>query len=297
MIKRTIDISEPSYVHLQHQQLCVDRENETIARVPVEDLGVLVLASPAIVITQAVVALCQQHNVAILFCDDKHLPISVTLPLWGGHSLHAKVLRTQISMTEPTRKRLWREIVQAKIGQQMVTLEWAGASGAGLSRLRASVKSGDPTNCEAQAARRYWQALMGAKFRRDREGGGANSLLNYGYTVMRAMIARAIVGTGLHPALGLHHKNQYNGLGLADDLMEPLRPWVDWEVFKMMRNGEALEIGRASKQVLLGLLSSDVQLGGRVMPLIVASHSMAAGLKAAMTEKLRLGFPERVHRK
>ena len=295
MIKRTIDISEPGYLHVQHRQLCVDRDDETVARVPVEDLAVLVLANPAIVITQAVIALCQQHNVAILFCDEKHLPISVTLPLWGGHSLHAKVLRAQISITEPTRKRLWREIVQAKITQQIVTLERAGVGAPGLGRLRANVKSADPSNCEAQADRQYWRALMGETFRRDSEAGGINNLLNYGYAVMRAMIARAIVGTGLHPALGLHHKNQYNGLCLADDLMEPLRPWVDWEVFKMTRGGRAPAIDRASKQVLLGLLASDARLDERVMPLMVASHSMAAGLKAAMTEKLRLSFPARVH--
>ena len=294
MIKRTIDISRPGYLYVQHQQLCVDRDDETVARVPVEDLGILILAHPAIVVTQAVITLCQQHNVVVVFCDGKHLPISVALPLWEGHSLHTKILRSQISMTEPTRKRLWREIVQEKITQQIVTLEKAGVGATGLRRLRNSVKSGDSSNCEAQAARQYWPALMGETFRRDNETGGANSLLNYGYAVVRAMIARAIVGTGLHPALGLHHSNQYNGLCLADDLMEPLRPWVDWEVFKMTRRDPTPEVNKTSKQALLGLLASDARLGQRVMPLMVASHSMAAGLKAAMNEKLRLNFPERV---
>jgi CRISP-associated protein Cas1 len=295
VIKRTVDISNAGYLHVRNRQLCLEREGATVAHLPVEDLGVLILDHAEIVISQKAIALCQQSNVVILFCDERHLPLSVTLPLWSGHSLHTRVLRTQIEMTQPTRKRLWQEIVKEKIRQQSLTLERTGYEAPSLIRLRKNVKSGDPENCEAQAARQYWRALMGDSFRRDISGDGVNSLLNYGYAVMRAMVARAIVGTGLHPALGLHHKNQYNGLCLADDLMEPLRPWVDWEVFEMKRRGLNLEIDRSTKPALLQLLAVNTRIGGRTTPLMVAAHSMAAALKAAMSGKKRLLFPERVH--
>lgn len=294
MIKRTIDISEQSYLHLQHQQLCVDRGGETIAQIPIEDLGILILQHPAIVITQAVIARCQQNNVAILFCDERHLPISITLPLWKGHSLHTKVLRSQLALTAPARKRLWKQIVREKIRQQAQNLERAGANAKGLRRLIGKVKSGDPQNCEAQAAKQYWPLLMGKEFQRNPNDAGANALLNYGYAVVRAMVARALVGTGLHPAIGLHHKNQYNGLCLADDVMEPFRAWVDWLVFQLQLDDSDSVINQESKQVLLGLLAEDVLVDGRKMPLMLAVHSLAAQLKDALVEKRLLLYPERI---
>lgn len=295
MIKRTIDISEQAYLRVEHRQLCVDKQGETIARISIEDLGILILQHPAIVITQAVITQCQQNNVAIVFSDERHLPISVTLPLWEGHSLHTKVLRDQLAISEPTRKRLWQQVVKLKITEQAITLEKTGNSPKPLYRLRDKVKSGDPDNCEAQAARQYWTLLMGSDFRRDPDGEGINSVLNYGYAVMRAMVARALVGTGLHPAIGLHHKNQYNGLCLADDIMEPFRPWVDWLVCKLAANNEQLEINQQSKQVLLGLLAEEVLLDERKIPLMVAVHSVAAKLKRALIDKQqRLIYPQRL---
>lgn len=295
MIKRVIDISEQSYLHVEQQQLCVDRDKVTIARISIEDLGILILQHPAIVITQTVIMACQQNNVAVLFCDEKHLPISVTLPLWEGHSLHTKVLREQMAISEPTRKRLWQQIVRAKIAEQALTIEQAGANVAGLKRLRSKVKSGDPENCEAQAARQYWTLLMGKAFRRDPDEPGVNSLLNYGYTVMRAMVARALVGTGLHPSIGLHHKNQYNGLCLADDVMEPFRPWVDWQIYKMLQDEVEPVIEKATKQDILSMLSQEVTFEGRKMPLMVAVHSLVARLKQAHTDKsVSLVYPERL---
>lgn len=294
MIKRTIDISEQSYLRLEHRQLCVDRRGETIARIPIEDLGILILQHPAIVMTQAVVTRCQQNNVAILFCDERYLPVSITLPLWKGHSLHTKVLQRQLAMTESTRKRLWKQIVMEKIRHQAKNVERAGASAKSLWRLVEKVKAGDPQNCEAQAAKQYWRLLMGKEFQRDTEGAGVNALLNYGYAVVRAMIARALVGTGLHPAIGLHHKNQYNGLCLADDVMEPFRPWVDWMVFRLQLDDSEPAIDREAKQQLLGLLAEDVLFDGRKMPLMVATHSLAAQFKDALGAKRRLLYPERL---
>ena len=295
MIKRTIDISEQAYLHITHGQLCVDKMGDTVARIAVEDLGLLILQHPAITITQTVISQCQKHNAVIVFCDERHLPISVILPLWDGHSLHTKVLREQLSATTPTCKRLWQQVVKTKISEQARTLEQAGGSSQGLYRLRDKVKSADTGNCEAQAAQYYWKQLMGHDFRRDINADGINSLLNYGYSILRAMVARALVGSGLHPAIGLHHKNQYNGLCLADDIMEPFRPWVDWLVFEMIQHNMPLEISKSTKQPLLSLLSEDVIYDKRKMPLMVAVHLLSARLKQALTDKqVTLRYPERL---
>ena len=295
MIKRTIDISEQAYLHVEHNQLCVDKQGETVARIAIEDLGILILQHPAIVLTQSVVVQCQKNNVALVFCDERHLPLAIVLPLWGGHSLHTKVLREQLAISEPTRKRLWQQVVKAKIAEQATTIKRAGRAAKGLHRLKNKVKSGDPENCEAQASRQYWPLLMGKDFRRNPDEAGANSLLNYGYSVVRAMVARALVGTGLHPAIGLHHKNQYNSLCLADDIMEPFRPWIDWRVYSLMGEGGELVINQQSKQQLLEMLADDVLYNSHKMPLMVACHRLVAGLKQALTDKHQaLIYPERL---
>ena len=296
MIKRIIDISEQAFLHVKHGQLCVEKQGETVARIAIEDLGILILQHPAIVITQSVIAQCQKNNVAILFCDERYLPISITLPLWEGHSLHTKVLRNQISINEPTRKRLWQQVVKHKIHQQAITIEQSGKSSKALYRLMEKVKSGDTDNCEAQAARQYWPLLMGKDFRRIPDGDGINSLLNYGYAVIRAMVARALVATGLHPSLGLFHRNQYNSLCLADDIMEPFRPWVDWQIYQLTHSHHDPVINQETKQVLLEILGSDVRYDSRKMPLMVASHLLAATLKKALLDRQQaLIYPQRLN--
>ena len=294
MIKRVIDISEKAYLHILNKQLCVDKDGVTVAKIAVDDLGVLILDNPAIVVTQSVITQCQKFNVAILFCDERHLPLSITLPLWSGHSLHTRVLREQISSKVSRRKRLWQQIIKRKITEQAATVERAGFQSEKLWRLAEKVKSGDPENIEAQAAREYWRKLMGNNFRRDVASGGVNNVLNYGYSVMRAMVARALVGTGLHPAIGLHHKNQYNGLCLADDVMEPFRPWIDSIVRDMDISTNETIITRDIKQQILGLLSEQVYYGNEKMPLMNSVHYLAAQLKHALTDnKVSLTYPQR----
>ena len=294
MIKRVIDISERAYLHIKDRQLLVEKEHVTVSKIAVDDLGILILQHPAITITQSAITLCQQNNVAILFCDDRHLPISVTLPLWSGHSLHTRVLRDQIASKIPRRKRLWQQIVKAKIAEQASTLKGAGLESQRLDRLYDKVRSGDPENIEAQAAQVYWRVLMGNSFRRDSAADGVNSILNYGYSIMRAMTARALVGTGLHPAIGLHHKNQYNGLCLADDVMEPFRPWVDSLVHEMDAQPGTTAITRDVKQKILGLLSEQVSYGKEKMPLMVSAHYLAAQVKQAMSDSsITLRYPSR----
>lgn len=294
MIKRIVDVSERSYLHLSKKQLLVARGDDEIAAIPVEDIGILILDHIAITISQAAIIACQQNNIAVVFCNQQHLPYSVLLPLYDGNSLHTKVLREQLDVSLPTKKRLWKQIVQGKILQQAVTLQAVGVTSQRLCRLAETVKVGDTANHEAQAAQVYWPLLMGDGFRRDQKAEGVNSLLNYGYAVVRAMVARALVGSGLHPAIGLQHSNQYNGLCLADDVMEPFRPWVDLVVYRMTQKQVQLEVNKATKQMLLNMLSQPVIWKGKKLPLMVACHSLAASLKAAMAgEKQVFEYPER----
>lgn len=293
MIKRTIDISQASYLNLKNRQLQIDQHGETVGTVPVEDLGILILQHPAITITQGVLLACQKNNVAVVFCDERHLPYSTLLPISEGHQLHNKVLQQQISITQPTRKRLWKEIVQEKIRQQMLTLDRFHLNSRPLEWLVKRVKPGDPDNCEAEAAQRYWRTLMGETFIRDRDANDSNQLLNYGYSIIRAMVARALVGTGLHPALGLFHHNQYDGLALADDLMEPLRPWVDTVVFQQLQQNPEVMLDQSSKKVLLSLLEQMVLWERQKTPLLVTSHLIAARLKQCYSNpRLRLHWPQ-----
>jgi CRISP-associated protein Cas1 len=292
MIKRIVDISEAAYLHLKQQQLLIDKQGKTIGKIPIEDLGVLILQHAAIVLTQQLIIACQKNKVVIIFCDEKHLPYSVILPIAEAHYLHNKVLKQQIGITEPLRKRLWQQIVREKIRQQVRTLILIDKDSARLRRLIKEVKTGDSGNCEAVAAQIYWKLLFGNQFRRDVDREGVNSLLNYGYSIIRAMIARSICSTGLHPTLGLFHRNQYNSLCLADDVMEPFRPWVDWLVYQMAQENQTT-INQNSKQLLLGLLSKEVVQEGKKMPLMVATHYLMANLKSCYNkEKKVLNYPQ-----
>jgi len=293
MIKRTIDVSKPSYLSLKNQQLLIDQEGKTVGNIPVEDLGILILEHPAITITQGVILACQKNNVGLVFCDERHLPYSTLLPLSEGNQLHSKVLRQQIKISQPSKKRLWKKIVQEKIRQQALTLKSIGKPHQELLSLSIKVKSGDSDNLEAQAARKYWPLLMGIGFIRDFEAEGANALLNYGYSIVRAMIARALVGTGLHPALGLFHHNQYNGLALADDLMEPFRPWVDRIVYGILKNNALAKVDKVTKQALLELLGRQVLWEKKKLSFLVVSHLLAAKLKITYhNPSLNLTWPE-----
>ncbi len=292
MIKRIVDISDAAYLHLKHRQLLIDKQGIPAARIPIEDLGVLILQHPAIVISQSAIIACQENNVVIVFCDARHLPYSVILPLTEGNSLHAKILNRQCKVTLPTKKRLWKQIVQQKIAAQARTLHSLGENAKPLEHLSRQVKTGDHGNHEAQAAQKYWPLLMGTSFRRRTGEDGINALLNYGYAILRAAVARAIVSSGLHPAIGLHHHNQYNGLCLADDLMEPFRPWVDLRVRTMAAENPDAKINTETKKTLLSLLSTPVEMKGKTMPMMVSCHYITADLKRAYENREeKLIFP------
>jgi len=292
MIKRIIDISEPSYVHLKNKQLLIDQEGQTVGQIAIEDLGIVILQSLRIVVTQQVIIACQQNNVAIVFCDEKHLPYSAIYPIAESNNLHSKILKQQLRVSEPIKKNLWKQIVTQKIKNQAGTLSTLNIDNKRLSQLAKKVKSGDSDNAEAVAAQAYWKLLFGKSFKRSVETNGINHLLNYGYSIVRATIARAICGAGLHPSIGLFHCNQYNALCLADDLMEPFRPWVDLCVFHLSENTQEVEINQDTKQALLSLISKPVKYDGKTMPFMVSCHYLMANLKRCYTkETKRLKFP------
>jgi CRISPR-associated protein Cas1 len=292
MIKRIIDISEAAYVRLKHQQLVIEKQSEIVGQVPIEDLGVLILQHPAIVLTQQLIVACQKNKVVIVFCDEKHLPYSLILPIGEGHTLHNKILKQQMAISEPTRKRLWQKIVQHKIKEQEQTLVMLNKESTRLSFLSTQVKTGDSGNCEAIAAQAYWKLLFGKAFKRDADLDGVNSLLNYGYAIIRAAVARSVCGAGLHPTIGLFHTNQYNALCLADDLMEPFRPWVDYVVYQMASTNSEVTINQQSKQALLGLMSEAVLYKKKTMPFMVALHYLMADLKRCYSNGIKtLPYP------
>lgn len=297
-----MDIANPAYLKVRHKQLWIEERKGDTHSLPIEDLGVLILEDPAIVITQAALVACQEANIAVVICDRGHLPFSLILPMTQGHSLHAKILRQQVQLKLTNKKRLWQRIVRQKIKEQALTLTLCQKDAEKLYALIPRVRSGDSQNHEAQAAKIYWPLLFGSSFKRDVDGEGINALLNYGYAIIRALIARAIVAGGFHPALGLHHHNQYNGYALADDLMEPFRPWIDFLVFRSISDeqleGSSIELTSNIKKHLLSLLSENVVWLKQTMPLLVASHYFVAQLKRAYQHKeIKLYFPELETRK
>jgi len=294
MIKRIVEISNPSYLHLKNQQMVIEQNGTLVGQVPIEDLGVLILSNPAITHTHQLLSACWQNNVIVVSCDERFMPGAALIPL-DGHSLHAKILASQIEASEATKKRLWAAIVKAKIREQVKVLKAVSKDTGGLSAYPAKVKSGDPENIEAQAARIYWLRLFGDGFRRNRDDPGINALLNYGYAVMRSAVARAVVGAGLTPALGIHHRNQYNSFALVDDLIEPLRPLVDVKVHELttMRTVEPT-LDSATKKELISILGWNINLDGREWPLLVALTHYAASVRDVLagTQKEAV-IPER----
>jgi CRISPR-associated protein Cas1 len=248
-----LDLSDrPARLNVANTLLVVNFEGEEAKRIPLEELAVVIAAHPQISYTHRVLSGLAAVGAVFVTCDEKRRPVSMLLPL-VTHTLQTERFAAQASLPLPKKKRIWQEIVRAKILAQGRVLEERTGSGQGLKHLARRVGSGDPQNLEAQGARIYWKALFGEfEFRRHAEGDGLNACLDYGYAVLRGMMARALCGAGLNPTLGLHHHNRYNPFCLADDLMEPFRPIVD-RAAAVLRDGrgESLELDKEAKKALL----------------------------------------------
>jgi CRISP-associated protein Cas1 len=273
MIKRTLYFGNPAYLHKQQQQLKVidPVENSELGSIPIEDVGVVVLDNPQITITHALMAALLERNTAIISCDEKHLPKGLMLPL-DGNTLQTERFRTQIDTSEPLKKNLWAQTVRAKIENQAAVLKSAGIDNKRLLALIPQIQSGDAENIEGRAASVYWKLLFESlPFVRDRFGDFPNPHLNYGYAIIRAVVARSLVGSGLLPTLGIFHRNKYNAYCLADDIMEPYRPYCDWMVFQMVRSGEIVddELTKAHKAKLLSLPATDIVIDSKKSPMMV----------------------------
>jgi CRISPR-associated protein Cas1 len=236
---RIIELSEkPSRLRVRNRLLEISSKDQRQASIPIADVAVLISAHPQVSLTQAVLGELAGSGGVYIACDQRRQPVGMMLPLNGFHQ-QVRRFQAQANATAPTRKRCWQQLIRAKINGQAKILKHVHGRDSGLSKLVPLVKSGDPTNVEARAARRYWQALFGTDFRRDRDQIGINQWLNYGYTVVRAIVARSICASGLHPGLGLHHHHRESGFPLADDLMEPFRCIVDNIIYQVHCKEEA----------------------------------------------------------
>lgn len=295
MTERIIDISsERVRLSIDLDRLMLTTGNETKA-IPLCEVSVLILAHPQVSLTQAVLARLMGTGGALVACDDKREPAGLMLPL-HGHHLQSERFRRQAEASLPVRKRLWQQIVQAKIAGQARTLGRLRGDCRGLEELVCRVRSGDPQNVEALAARRYWSALFGPDFRRASQAeqgtNGANVLLNFGYGILRALVGRAICASGLHPALGIHHRNRYDPFPLASDLMEPFRPIIDEAVGRFTDlQGPNAPLDRSAKAALLGPLTGRYPLEGEERSLFDIVSRTAASLAAVFigeTDRLTL---------
>lgn len=307
MIKKTLYFGNPAYLSLCNEQLVirlpeVEKANlpETIKKestrtIPIEDIGVMVLDNKQITITQGVLAALLNNTVAVITCDNKRMPTGMLLPL-SGNTLHQERFRNQIEAAVPLRKQLWQQTVKAKIENQAFCLQKnTSKSFAPLHVLARSVRSDDADNNEAQAAAYYWKNIFPnlPDFTRDKEGTPPNNLLNYGYAILRAVIARALVGSGLLPVYGIHHHNRYNAYCLADDIMEPYRPFVDDLVVKTTNKKEIpAELTTELKQEMLMIPVLDVLIGGKRSPLMIAAGQTTASLaKCYNGESRNIAYP------
>lgn len=309
MIKKTLCFSNPAYLSLRDAQLVIKLpEVEKAANLteefkkaneltrPIEDLGVVVLDHKQITITQGALEALLENNCAVITCDSNHMPVGLLLPLVGNTTQNER-FRDQLDASQPLRKQLWQQTIQYKIRNQAAVL--AQCSDAETKCMQVwgnDVRSGDPDNLEARAAVYYWKRLFGhiPGFIRDREGVAPNNLLNYGYAILRAVVARSLVASGLLPTLGIHHHNRYNAYCLADDIMEPYRPYVDRLVVDIIEQyGIDIELSKDIKAELLSIPTLDVVIGDKRSPLMVGVSQTTASLYKCFSGELRkIAYPE-----
>lgn len=287
MIKRTIAITTPCHLSLKMEQMLVRSkliESDAGRTVPIEDMGMLLVEHEQVTVTQGLLAKLLEHNVAVVNCNAQHHPVGMLLN-FQGNSTQTETFIAQAEASKPLKKQLWQQVVKAKINNQGTILNAMGQDGGRLHKLAQEVRSGDTDNRESVAAVFYWPRLFKTipHFLRDPEGPYPNNVLNYGYAILRATVARALAGSGLHPTLGLFHRNRYNAFCLADDMMEPYRPLVDQVVAGIVlgRSADQTELDQTTKIDLLRTPTLDVEMDGKTRPLMVAVSETTASLARA----------------
>lgn len=289
MNHRILDFSEtPARLSVRHRNLVVEPRDQPAVSMPLGDVAVMVVSHPQVHYTHAVLSGLAETGGVFVTCDGNRLPIGMLLPI-AGHHVQVERFAAQACASLPLKKRLWKQVVQAKIKAQSLVLERLHGDDGGLAQLVAQVRSGDTANVEARAARRYWSLLFADReFRRNRDLPDENRLLNYGYAVLRAIVARAICAAGLHPSLGIHHHNRYSTYCLADDLMEPLRPIVDEAVAGMLAGDDSPPaLDRDTKVGLIETLMARYEFAGEQRTLFNVSQRMAASLAGCYQGELR----------
>lgn len=265
-------------------------ERKELGQVPLDDVAAVIANAHGLSYTNNLLVALAERCAPFVLCAANHNAVGMVLPIEGNFQ-QAKRFDAQIAANQPLIKRLWAEIVKSKLQQQAAALEATGAPFVPLSALVRKVRAGDPDNFEAQGARRYWGLLFGEDFRRDQQGAGLNAMLNYGYTILRAATARAVVAAGLHPTIGLHHSNEGNAMRLVDDLMEPFRPMIDLKVWQLHKQGEG-QITPESKRALVRTLYDDMQTSAGATPVMVCAQKLATSLaQVFMGEKDKLDLP------
>lgn len=314
MIKKTLYFGNPAYLSLRMGQMVIKlpevESNELLPEImkkqaeitkPIEDIGVVVLDNRRITITQGLLEALLENNCAVITCDNHSLPVGLMLPLYGNSTQNER-FRYQLDASQPLRKQLWQQTIKAKIENQAAVLSaCSGIPIKNMKRWADDVRSGDPDNVEGHAAAYYWRYFFNnitglENFTRNREGMSPNNLLNYGYAILRAVVARALVTSGLLPTLGIHHHNRYNAYCLADDIMEPYRPYVDELVFAIVKEQgvDNLQLTTTLKAQLLSIPTLDVVIGGKRSPLMVAATQTTASLYKCFSGELRrIAYPVR----
>ena len=305
MIKRVLCFTNPAYLSLHLQQIVYeppatksetdsDKAAKQTRTIPIEDVGVVILDNQQITITQALMAALLENNCAVITTDSRHLPIGLLLPL-AGNSLQSERFRKQLDASEPLKKQMWQQTIVAKILGRAAILQEVGIENANMRTWAKSVRSGDPENLEGRAAAYYWRnVFQNQDFIRGQEGDPPNNLLNYGYAIVRAMMARALVAAGLLPTLGIHHHNRYDTYCLADDIMEPYRPYVDRLVLSMLKHhNDISELTTDIKRDLLSISTADVIIDGHRSPMIVAIQTTANSVQRCLCgESRKIIYPD-----
>lgn len=313
MIKKTLYFGNSAYLSLRMGQIViklpeVERNPDLPERMkqeaevtkPIEDIGIVILDNKRITITQGLIEALLENNCAVITCDSHSMPVGLMLPLYGNSTQNER-FREQLEASLPLRKQLWQQTIKAKIENQAAVLaSYSKVSTKAMERWANDVRSGDPENIEGRAAAYYWKNVFSgfeqlAGFTRDRNGMPPNNLLNYGYAILRAIVARGLVSSGMLPTLGIHHHNRYNAYCLADDIMEPYRPYVDQLVLSIVSECEPddMELTKEVKFKLLGIPTIEVTVNGKRSPLMVAVTQTTASLYKCFSGELRrIAYPE-----